>query len=663
LHPPANTDETLNPRDEDTLRVRREQARAVYDALPLTFFVNTTMGAALAIALKDEVAPHRLLAWLGLLVLVQLLRWWSLRAFRSLQHNCADFRSWVRLAVGGAAASGIIWGLASLFLWSESDLGRQAVLMVMVAGMVAGAITTLAPILAAALSFLYCALVPLIWRLAVIHTAGDGQLLFMTMLFLLMMTITARRSNRLLLASLRTQVSKERADEKIRYQANYDELTGLANRRHLVKQLKRELSRSQRHHWIGALLFLDIDNFKDVNDSLGHAAGDQLLKDIASRITARLRAEDTACRLGGDEFVLLFPELTKDKDEALFEVDRIAKQLMEAISSRLMINGHEIQVTASVGIAFMPADGRTPEDLLKHADTAMYRAKENGRAGYQIFVPEMQRAIRLRLYLEKELRHAIANDQMRLHYQPQVDLSGNIRSLEALVRWEHPDKGLIMPNDFIGVAEQTGLVVELSRWVIMRAARDMMTIKRSVPADKCPSMAINISANDFRRGAILDLLGYLSGSAGFQKGDFRLELTEHTVMENYEAVIQIMRTAQELGFSFAIDDFGTGYSSLAYLKRLPVDVLKIDRSFVKDLLDDVNDAVIVQTIIGMAGNLGLDTVAEGVETAEIHEALKELGCQNFQGWYFGSPEPLDCIVRRLRSSQRTEAHTDSGALA
>jgi predicted signal transduction protein with EAL and GGDEF domain len=388
-----------------------------------------------------------------------------------------------------------------------------------------------------------------------------------------------------------------------------------------------------------------------------------LLKLIASRISARLRAEDTASRLGGDEFVLLFPELTEDKESALLEVDRIAKHIMEFISSRFVINGHEVQVTASIGIALIPADGKTPDELLKHADTAMYRAKESGRNGYQVFMPEMQKAIQLRLDMEKQLRYAIANNQMRLDYQPQVDLSGNIRSLEALVRWQHPEKGLIMPNEFIRVAEQSGLVVQLSRWVIMQAFQDITSLKRALPAGRHPSIAVNISANDFRHADLLAVLRQLSRSPGFQPGDFRLELTEHTVMENYDGVIEIMHSAQALGFSFAIDDFGTGHSSLAYLKRLPVEVLKIDRSFVKDVLNDVNDAVIVQTIIGMARNLGLDTVAEGVETKEIHEALKRLGCRYFQGWHFGRPEPLDAIIQRLQNCQTTQAHVDSAVPA
>jgi len=251
---------------------------------------------------------------------------------------------------------------------------------------------------------------------------------------------------------------------------------------------------------------------------------------------------------------------------------------------------------------------------------------------------------------------------MCLHYQPQVDLSGNIRSLEALVRWRHPDKGLIMPSDFIGVAEQSGLVVHLSRWVILQAFEDIMSIKRALPCEKHPSIAVNISASDFKQNGLLDLLGDLSRAPDFRKGDFQLELTEHTVMENCDAVIEIMHAAQELGFSFAIDDFGTGHSSLAYLKRLPVDALKIDRSFVKVLLDDVNDAVIVQTIIGMAENLGLDIVAEGVEREEIHEALKQLGCRYFQGWHFGCPEPLDAIVQRLRNFHTSEVRASSGAV-
>jgi diguanylate cyclase (GGDEF)-like protein len=657
---PSKNDGIPRLSTEDHLRVCGEQARAVYDALPLSLFVNVTAGTVLAIALRDVVAHATLAGWMVMLVTVQLLRLCSLKAFRALHQKSANNQRWMRLAVAGAAGSGVAWGLASLFLWPDGDLVRQSIVMIVAAGMVAGGITTLSPILAAAISFLYCALLPLIWRLAVLDTAGAGYLLLMAVVFLVMMTVTARRSNHLLLASLVTQIGKERAEERVRYQATYDELTSLPNRRYLVNHLERELSRAQRHHWFGALFFLDIDHFKNVNDTLGHGAGDQLLRRLADRISARLRVEDTASRLGGDEFVLVFPDLTQDKDRALLEVDRLARQIMEVITSPFTINGHEVQVTASIGVALIPADGNTPDELLKHADTALYRAKEKGRNGYQVFMPDMQKAIQLRLTMERELRYGIANDQMRLDYQPQVDASGHVLSLEALVRWEHPRRGLILPNEFIGIAEQTGLVVALSRWVVMQAFQDLMSIRQAFPAASAPSMAVNISANDFRQDSLLPMLRELSRSPGFQRGDFRLELTEHTLMENYDGVIGIMRHAKTLGFSFAIDDFGTGHSSLAALKRLPVDVLKIDSSFVKDILNDSNDAVIVQTIIGMAENLELDTIAEGVETEKAYEALKRLGCRYFQGWYFGSAEPLAGILRRLKQEPATGRDADAG---
>jgi EAL domain-containing protein (putative c-di-GMP-specific phosphodiesterase class I) len=293
----------------------------------------------------------------------------------------------------------------------------------------------------------------------------------------------------------------------------------------------------------------------------------------------------------------------------------------------------------------------------------MYRSKAQGRNAYQAFEPEMQRAIQMRLQLERELRDAIAQDNLVLHYQPQVDCSGTIRGLEALVRWAHPVKGLIMPGEFIGVAEQTGLIVQLSRWVMIQASRDLESMKRRLPAARCPAIAINISANDFRRGGLLDMIQEIAAAPSFQKGDFCLELTEHTVMENHAAVVEIMHCARKLGFSFAIDDFGTGHSSLACLKLLPVDVLKIDRSFVQDILDDANDMVIVQTIIGMAENLGLETVAEGVETMQIHEALRRFGCRYFQGWHCGRPEPMKAIVQRLQNCPTAEAMASTDVVA
>ena len=369
-----------------------------------------------------------------------------------------------------------------------------------------------------------------------------------------------------------------------------------------------------------------------------------MLQRVAERLRARTRAEDVAARLGGDEFVVLLPQLDADRGSALIEAEKIAGEIGKLLSETYLVAGHELHATASIGIALFPGDGLTPHDILKHADTAMYRAKAGGRNAARVFLPSMQVAALRRLTVEKELRRGLSEGQLRVHYQPQVNLERQVIGLEGLARWEHPERGLVLPGEFIGVAEETGLIFDVHDWLLDQVCRDIRQLGQKCQGVPCPVVSMNVSPREFRRPGFEQRLASALTASGVRAGNLRLEITESLAMEKVDRVVAKMHTLRELGVTFAVDDFGTGYSSLAYLKQLPVDFLKIDRSFVRDVPEDPNDAKIVEAIIAMSRHLGIKPVAEGVERQETLDFLRNMGCAHFQGWLFGRAAPLSSFL-------------------
>lgn len=433
----------------------------------------------------------------------------------------------------------------------------------------------------------------------------------------------------------------KKAEKELEYLAHYDALTGLPNRVLLRSRLAHALEQAHRHGHKVALLFLDLDRFKNVNDSLGHPVGDQLLKAIADRLSKRIREGDTLCRLGGDEFIVVLDYIQKPSDAA-----HAAQDLIETLATPFSIaETHEIFIGASVGIAIYPDDSRTSIELEKNADAAMYKAKESGRNTFHFYTYELSVSADQRLTLENSLRKAIENEEIKVVFQPQVDVNGQLVGVEALARWKDADQQEIPPITFIPIAEDTGLIIPLGQYVLETACRLMEPLFNK--SDSSLKLAVNLSAKQFMQTNLTEHIEQTLARTSFNPEQLEIEITESALMETGRDAIVIINSLRRLGVSIAIDDFGTGYSSLSYLKHYAIDKLKIDRSFVKDLPQNIGDREITSTIISMGRNMELSVLAEGVETKAQFELLKAQGCHYFQGYYFGKPQPPHTLNRLL----------------
>jgi diguanylate cyclase (GGDEF)-like protein/PAS domain S-box-containing protein len=436
-------------------------------------------------------------------------------------------------------------------------------------------------------------------------------------------------------------------EREIHQLAFYDQLTKLPNRRLLLDRLQHTIAGSTRHGWHAALIFLDLDRFKTINDTQGHIMGDRLLIEAGLRLKNCVRESDSVARLGGDEFVVVLEELSGDANEAAAQAALIVEKIREELSKAYALNKYNYISTASIGINLFRGHQESVEDLLKHADIAMYQAKTAGRNTVRFYDPTMQTAIEVRADLEDELRQALPKQQFRLHYQIQVDKLRRPLGAEALLRWEHPKRGLVPPADFIIITEDTGLIVPIGLWVLQTACAQLQ-VWRHDELTRNLILAVNVSAKQFRQADFVSQVKRILLESGAPPSHLKLELTESTVLENVEDTITKMRELKLLGVSFSMDDFGTGYSSLQYLKMLPLDQIKIDRSFVRDITFDPNDDAIAQTIIAMSKALGLHVIAEGVETETQREFLERHDCHAFQGYLFGKPLPIAQFEDLLR---------------
>ncbi|MBA2448331.1 MAG: EAL domain-containing protein [Chloroflexi bacterium] len=425
--------------------------------------------------------------------------------------------------------------------------------------------------------------------------------------------------------------------------AYYDQLSGLPNRSLFLNRLEHALARSPRQGRCVAVLFLDLDNFKVVNDSLGHGVGDQLIAAVAARLRSSLRAGDTAARFGGDEFAILLDDV-----DAVVDAREAADRIGRSLHAPIVLDDHQICPSVSIGVAVCSPGGESPEGMLQHADIAMYRAKANGKAQYAVFDQEMEVDAMDRLTLESALRQAIAQDELRIDYQPIVNLkTGRITELEALIRWQHPQWGLISPSRFIPVAEETGLIVPIGHWVLQQACRRVQAWRSDLPDAHDLVMSVNLSARQFLHPELVADVTRVLRETGLEPGSLKLEITESVLMQRMDEAVVKMLELKALGVHLAIDDFGTGYSSLAYLKDFPVDTLKIDRSFVQGIGNDRSDLAIVQSVIALANSLQLAVTAEGIETAQQLEALQAFGCDHGQGYFLARPASAAAVSALL----------------
>ena len=455
-------------------------------------------------------------------------------------------------------------------------------------------------------------------------------------------------------ANIRDVTERKAFELQLMTQAFYDSLTALPNRALLLDRIEQAIARASRRGGTLGLLFIDLDNFKRVNDSLGHQSGDALLVAAAKRLTACVRPSDTVARLGGDEFVILLDQLTS---EATAEAILLAQKILKQFEHPFSLGGKDYFVSVSVGIALADGAEKMPDGdtLLRDADVAMYRAKSGGKARYVVFDADMRTDVVLRLELETGLRHAIARNELRVHFQPIVQLATEgFKEVEALVRWQHPTLGLISPVEFISIAEETGLIIPLGQWVLEESCRQVAVWQKQFPLEPPLQVSVNLSPRQFDHPHLVADVQRVLETSGLRAGSLKLEVTEGVIMRDTESSIRTLQKLKDLGIRLAIDDFGTGYSSLSYLKMLPLDVLKIDRSFVKGIGENAEDNAIVQAIISMANSLGLAVTAEGVETEEQATLLREWMCDKAQGFLFARPLDAEHLTSLLVASESNE---------
>ncbi len=447
-------------------------------------------------------------------------------------------------------------------------------------------------------------------------------------------------------AVFRDITSAKETENKLHHMANHDALTGLENRFQLQVNLEKILKHANRHNRNIGVLFIDLDHFKDINDTLGHTIGDQVLQDAAQRLQDCVRGSDIVARLGGDEFVIVLDELLNENIAS-----DIASKIFDFFSQPFRIENYELYVTASIGISIYPEDGESADELLKNADVAMYHAKDTGRNNYQFFSKQLNSTAARRFKLLSALRYAIDNRGFELHYQPQIDFtSGKICGVEALIRWNHEELGAIAPDEFIPLCEETGLIEEVDDWVLLEACQQFCSWREQ--GCELPSIAVNISAREVKQSRFIDRIKRVINVTNMDPRHLDLEITEHLLVERDPIVMQTLERLGALGITLVMDDFGTGYSSLSYLKRLPFDIIKVDRSFVGDIPADQDDTAITAAIIAMAHSLRLRVIAEGVETQEQIDYLREQGCDMGQGYKFCRPTSAD-EVKKLLLGQTT----------
>jgi len=457
------------------------------------------------------------------------------------------------------------------------------------------------------------------------------------------------RGHDLVLAGEKIRVSavmdiseSKKYEAKILKLAQYDLLTGLPNRALLKEHIHRAIQRSSRNFDYYALLFIDLDNFKTVNDTVGHNIGDMVLLEAARRLKKAIRSSDIVARLGGDEFVVLIDSEEMDKNLVIHQVNVIAQNILDELKVPYLIEENEFRITASIGIKLFNNDIMSMDELMKYADSAMYNAKEEGRNTFKFFNPKLQCVMEEKIILVDSLRQALEKSEMKLHYQPQVCSKAKISGVEALIRWKHSKKGFIPPSEFIPVAEESGLIIELGEWIVEEAVKQ---IKRwEADSQKCDwRVSINVSSKQFEDAKFISMIENILHKYGVKAEKIRLELTEGILIKNIDETLIKLHELKKMGLSLSIDDFGTGYSSLSYLKKLPIDELKIDQSFIRELIEDVNDEVITQTIITIGNQFGLEVIAEGVETKEQYEKLIDMGCHYFQGYLFSKPKEAELL--------------------
>ncbi len=634
----------------------RDVGRHVQAELTNLLYHNTRgmhlAGFAVALLLivtlrATALSPWLLGSWLVYMTAVEAVRGLLSRRFRHSAIALGDSRSWRRRFIAGTLASSLGWGAAAALLFPQNDVAHQLFLTMVVLGACAVTMPALAADLGCYILFLLPAALPLAAHL--VAEGGEIQLiagimscvgivLLVRMAFGTHKRLVEQLNIRFAVADIAEELRNEmadrrRAEEQLTQLANYDPLTGLANRTLCEHKLGRAIVRARSGDAQLAVLFLDLDRFKTINDSLGHNIGDEVLKRVAQRLQRSVTERDTVARLSGDEFILLIED-AEDREDLTMLSDRI----LRVIGKPMLLGETELRITASIGITLLAEDSPDVKSLLANADTALYRAKKLGRNCAEFFTPDMHEAALQRLKREVELRKALRRDELKLHYQPLYDLpSGKLMGVEALVRWQSHEFGLVPPSEFIPLAEETGLIIPIGEWVLHEACRQAVRW-RTITGEHF-HIAVNLSARQFTQPDLAGSVGRILGETGLPPSALLLEITESVTLGNEEGNMAELRKLRGLGIRLALDDFGTGNSSLRYLKRFPIQVLKLDQSFVRDVAHDPQDAAVARATIRLANTLGLHVVAEGVENEAQLAWLQAESCAFIQGYLLS--EPLD----------------------
>ncbi|MCG8070124.1 MAG: EAL domain-containing protein [Candidatus Thiodiazotropha taylori] len=639
------TDPSLSDPPDFAARFRENQVELSFTGLPASLsaiMINTTV---IVIAQWTVIQWQILVGWFTGMFGLSLYRYYTYRVYQARKSKEGSLKIWRKRAIAGTLASGAIWGSAAFLLVPLGEQSfHQTIIIASLIGMAAGGVITQAALLPASLGYMLLVIIPLIIRLFTLGGPANIGLGFMLCIYVIVMASGAISINRNLSESLAMNIRQRHSRKIIEHLAYHDALTNLPNRRLLTERLSKDIARSIHHSHIGALIYLDLDNFKTLNDSMGHQQGDELLKQLSLRLQSCLSEEDTATRLGGDEFVLLMPELADQESEALRLAELTIEKVQENLARPFLLGHREIHMSASIGIALFPLHGDNADDLLKRADFAMYRAKAIGRNTMSLYNPEMQEQAHLLMTLEQGLRNALRNNGLVIHYQPFVSIDGEVIGGEALVRWHHPQDGLVAPDSFIEHAEQSGLIIELGRQVLEQVCQHLNRLAESGLLTDQFKISINVSPLQFAdRNFVSDIQATIDRYSIDAK-HLLLEITENALLSDLGETISKLKQLREANFTLAIDDFGSGQSSLAYIKKLPIDLIKIDRILVKDITREKTDAVIVEGTIDMARKLGLKVVAEGVEEQSTFELLKRYACNIVQGDIIAKPMDLEGFI-------------------
>ena len=616
-----------------------------------------TLIALLVIYLQsDKTHVWQSLAWAGLLTGTYLIQT-AISIHYKNKATQTTITHWLFAFRAVSGLCGLAWGASSLFFFQFSDYLHQAFLTMSVAGICGGAIVIYALDRYASLSFVTALLVSFLPPFLHSNDALTVSIGLIFLTFVLCITLAGFNLANTLRENIKLRLSSNlREEENVRL-AYYDALTDLPNRRLLIDRLSHSLKLSQRSKSCVGVMFIDLDNFKSLNDSKGHAVGDLFLQQVAHRLQKSIRNHDTIARFGGDEFVIVLEEIGADFTIAKSAVDAIARKILKEINKPFKLNQHDHMCSPSIGVYLYTGDNLSVEEVLKRADSAMYQVKQSGRNNFKFYDVSIQPKLDLLATLKSDLALALSHQQLEICFQPQVNSIGKTIGAEALLRWHHPTLGEISPSKFIPLAEETGLIIPIGNWVLQQACLQLK--KWSEQAETAHlRLAINVSALQFSQS---DFVAQVETAIQLNECDanlLMLELTESLVLKNVNDVVNKMTSLKAMGVLLSLDDFGIGYSSLSLLKQLPLDELKIDRSFVSDALEHPDNAVIIQTIISMGRNLGINVIAEGVAKRAQEDFLKEAGCQTYQGYLFGKPEQIGGFEKTLflrhNQQQRSE---------